>query len=304
MRRRGWLIAIVLAVGAGVVAALWWMLPPAIVRELPDGQALVYVRLGPLRGLMPAPEPRQVAPGYAEFMRNSGFDFARDLDALAISMRGNPLRPDEATAILEGRFTPAFASWLRQHALRSERLGGGEAYVFNGWERPRQLLTVAQLNPHTLLVTNATDAVAVVAHARRWWTAAPALWRAGNNWRLLAGYGDVNALPLEAERVLDGSRPPWQGLQSFAVRAGADGSGAALRATAEAVTPEAASAARSWLQDEVQTLRPLLSEDPGQPTLRALMDRLQTGQDGRRVWARVKVDRATLAQWSQAIAER
>ncbi|MGH9467539.1 MAG: hypothetical protein ACRD1Y_09305 [Terriglobales bacterium] len=290
----------ILVLGALIVASLWWISPPAIVRSLPPGESLVYLNFAPLRGALQDLTASR-APGYAAFVRESGFDYLRDLDAIAISMRGNPARPSEATAILKGRFGPRFEQYLQQHARAQELIGGARAYIFPGWARPQQLLTVVPLSGSELLVTNAADPGAVVAHARRWSDLAPPLWRAGNNWRLLVGYAGFNVEQLEAERALDGGQEPWQGIERVEARLRAGTSGATLELSATGGDPNAAANARAWVTREVAALRPLLRQDAaGRPTLRALLDRLQSGQVGNRAWFRIHVEPATLRHGAQS----
>ncbi|MGH9413889.1 MAG: hypothetical protein ACRD0Y_09140 [Terriglobales bacterium] len=300
-RRRLYLTIVAACIVAMVAVSLWWALPPSIVRRLPPGQTLVYVNTRPLRDLDALSGPAQRSSAYQAFVRESGFDFQHDLDAMALSLQGSPTAPASATVILRGRFGSQFTAYLRQHALRQERIHGADAYVFPGWTRPQQLLTVLPLGAHEVLITNRKDAEPVIAHAQRWWPAGPALWRAGNNWRMLAGYADCNTEQLEAARALDGSAPPWQGVERIAISLRGQRDGLLLAANAEATTTAAAIAAADWVQTELHTLRPLLPERPGQPTLRALLDRLQTGQQERHVWLRLHVDRATLEQWTRAL---
>lgn len=281
-------------------------MPPSIVRQLPPGQTLVYINYAPVRALArrQVQSAIQPAPSYAAFVRQSGFDFERDLDAMALALDGNPLAPDDATAILEGRFGPAFTTYLQAHALEHKRLNGLDAYVFPGWARPQQPLTVVQLDGNELLVTNAADAAAVIAHARRWWAAAPPLWRAGNNWRMLTGYLDSDTLQLEARRQLDGAAAPWRGMERIAARLKAGSGGVRLDADAQTNSTEAAEAAQTWVRNQLHTLRPMLAEEPGRPTLRALLDRLESGAQGRRVWLRLRLDPATLSEWMRPIAQQ
>lgn len=305
MRRLRWAAATAIGVGVVVVAA-WWIMPPSIVRQLPPGQTLVYISYPPVRALarQQIAPALQRAPSYAAFVRESGFDYERDLDAVALSLDGNPAAPSDATAIVKGRFRPTLTAYLQTHALAHKRLSGMDAYVFPGWARPRQLLTVVRLGGDELLVTNAADPVAVIAHARRWWTAAPPLWRAGNNWRLLAGYLDSDTLQLEAQQQMDGTAEPWRGMERLEARVEANGGGVELDVRTQAESTEAAAEARSWAQTQVQMLRGVLAEEPGRPTLRALLDRLESGAQGRSAWLRLRLDQATLSEWTRPIAQQ
>lgn len=276
-------------------------MPPSIVRSLPAGQTLVYVNCQPLRELGVANRGAQRSPGYGAFVRESGFDYQRDLDAVALSLNGRPTQPVNATAILRGRFAPQFTAYLQRHALRQERIAGARTYIFPGWARPQQVLTVAPLGPRELLVTNAQDAAPVVAQARRWWSAAPGLWRAGNNWRLLVGYAAINTEQLEAARALDGTQLPWQGVERVEVSLRGGSAGVTVAGGAQASSADAAAAVQQWVQNELEALRPLWPEEQGQPTLRALLDRIETGQNGRQVWLRLRINAATLREWASTL---
>ncbi|HET9784638.1 MAG TPA: hypothetical protein VFP94_06730, partial [Terriglobales bacterium] len=251
---RRWILAGIGVVIAAAVVWSWWAMPPSIIRSLPPGQTLIYVSWKPLRQVGALSGAVARSPGYEAFVRESGFDFQQDLDAIAISMTGPPTRPTHTTAILRGQFGPKFTAYLQRHALRRERIGGAEAFIFPGWARPQQRLSVVPLGPGELLVTNAGNAAAVVAQARRWWSAAPELWKAGNNWRMLAGYADINTEQLEAVRALDGTAPPWQGVEQMEMSLRGSDGGLRLEGTARAASPEAAAAVQTWVETELNAL--------------------------------------------------
>src|SRR5262245_65413125 len=102
MRRRRLLIAIavvlVLAAGIGLLVWLRSRSAPEAVRLLPEGDAVIYVNLRPLRtatSLSSLPEAQR-APEYEEFVRGTGFQFERDLDqaAFAVHLPGSAQNPD------------------------------------------------------------------------------------------------------------------------------------------------------------------------------------------------------------------
>jgi hypothetical protein len=303
MRLRGRLIvAAAVAAGAVLVGLAWWRLPPAAVRRLPEGQTLVYVNAALLRearALTPAASLAGTpAPEYQAFVEESGFDYTRDLDGLAISALGSPTAPAQATAILSGRFGPRFRAYLRRHARRALHLDGVEAFEFPGWARPQQAITVALLDSHTLLATNAPVAEPVVARAERgWpgaWLQAPRLWQGGSAGPRLVAYGASDIRELAAERALDGSQPPFLGVDQLEVRATAGSGGLEVTATAHTGTAAEAAADSRWLGEQLQAIRPLFASGGGPASAAALLDQVGIDQDGAAVVVHLQIPPAAL----------
>lgn len=293
--------------GAVLVGLAWWRLPPPAVRRLPEGQTLVYVNAALLRqagALTPAAEwAGTPAPEYQAFVQESGFDYTRDLDGLAISALGSPTAPEQATAILSGRFSPQFSAYLRRHARRALELDGVEAYEFPGWARPQQAITVALLDGHTLLATNAPVAEPVVARAARGWPAAwlqaPRLWQGGSAGPTLVAYAASDIRELAAERAVDGSQSPFLGMNLLRLRAAAESGGLEVTATGDTSSAAEAAADSRWLGEQLQAIRPLFAAGGGPATLAALLDQVAIDQDGARVVVRLQVPPATLQALTQ-----
>src|SRR6185437_5029608 len=156
--------AVVAVLAASGAWAGWTLAVPRAVRALPPGSALFYLDLAPVRraGVLALGGDQPRGSAYAAFVRDSGFDFERDLDQIAVSMQGSVLQPEQTTAILIGRFSQQLDSYLAAHALRKTKVAGRVAYQFPGWARPNQPLTVIELSHDRLLVTNAGDAATVL----------------------------------------------------------------------------------------------------------------------------------------------
>lgn len=174
---------------AGAVCFWWWQraaAPSDLARLLPDGQILFYANLQPLRqaGLLDDSRIAHAA-GYAAFIQASGFDFERDLDAVALSMQGIPPGPHQSMLLLQGRFRPQFFQYLQQQGGAPEQIRGHRLYRANGPDGPLQILV---LNRHRIAVTNATDRAVMRAQLDRageWWQP----WRATPQPALLQSLG-------------------------------------------------------------------------------------------------------------------
>lgn len=177
----GLLLGLVIALLAGA-GWLWWRQRPSslpeLARLLPDGQVLFYANLQPLRqaGLLDD-APGTHAAGYAAFIQASGFDFERDLDAVALSMQGVPPEPHQSMLLLQGRFRPQFFHYLQQQGGAPALLDGHRLYRADGPDGPLQILVLDQ---HRIAVTNASDRAVLRAQLER----APHGWQF---WRSPAG---------------------------------------------------------------------------------------------------------------------
>jgi hypothetical protein len=166
MRRRK--LAIALAAFIVVVAAaLLIVVPrrlPAAVRLLPEAEAYVYVdlrllrRAGVLDGL---PEVSREAE-YEKFVRETGFQFERDLDeaAFAVHLPGFEGRPADAPARYSEIFVGSFdrdtaAAYFRKIAQAVETLEGVEVFHIAVEERT---VRVAIVGRNMVAVSNAESA--------------------------------------------------------------------------------------------------------------------------------------------------
>lgn len=293
--------------GAVLVGLAWWRLPPPAVRRLPEGQTLLYVNAALLRqagALAPAAKwAGTPAPEYRAFVQESGFDYTRDLDGLAISAIGPPAAPAQATAILSGRFGPNFTAYLRRHARQALQLDGVEGFEFPGWARPQQAITVVPLDRHTLLATNAPVAEPVVARAtRHWpgaWFQAPRLWHGGSAGPTLVAYEGSDIRELAAERALDGSQPPFLGMNQLEVRAVVSSGGLEVTATGDTSTAANAAADSRWLGEQLQAIRPLFAAGAGPASLAALLDQVAIDQKGAQVLVHLPIPATTLQALTQ-----
>ena len=300
-----WLAIPVLLMGA----AAGWLLyraVPAEVRALPAGDTLLYMDLQPLHpsGWLALGGNIQPAPAYAAFVKDSGFEFLRDLDRLAISLRGSPVQSDSTTAELAGNFPAKFQAYLGAHAQRRLALSDAVGYQFPGWSRPDRPITVIPLGPRRLLVTNSVHPQAVLRQAQAFHPFAPPLWRRPV-WSLPPlGYFAMDVLHLAAQQRLDGSRPPFRNAQRLQASLDAHPDlSIELRGTLATASPADAAQAAVWLQAQIQQLQPLLPEaSANTPTLRALLDRLQVTQSGPKVHVTLRLGPATLARWQQSLS--
>src|SRR5580704_5704982 len=112
-RKHLWAALAVLLVLGGILTAILLRrrAPPDAVRFLPESDAVLYVNLEPIRlftGLGKSP-PKDRDPQYEEFVRQTGFEFERDLDKAAFAIHyGVPVagKPPETrySEILQGHF--------------------------------------------------------------------------------------------------------------------------------------------------------------------------------------------------------
>lgn len=300
-------VVVALALAGSFVALRWWVHPwaPGIVRALPPGDTLAYLNLDPLReaGLLgpeaqnqpvsplPSPAFRQ-SPAYADFVHASGFDFERDLDALACSLQGPPLAPDQTTCILDGSFSPQFAAYLATHALHRQPWHGHAGYGFPGWARPERTLWIVPLDRQHVLATNAPNPAPIVQEATQWWRPSPRLWQTPLLGSAAIGYLAINVLQLSAAQQLDGAHAPWLGTSLVRLRLVNDlGSSVSLYGRLEAVNPGAAARTLAWAQAQIALLVPQLpAGQPGQISLRQALSDLQLHQRGSQIRLRLRLD--------------
>ncbi len=133
-RRQIVLVVVVLVVIAAAITALLLLRrgrPPEAARLLPAADAYFYIDLTPLRtaGLFKS-SPENVDPDYAQFVRDTGFQFERDLDEAAFAVHLPPAvnladtqAPPETrySEVFVGRFDGAkLAGYLRKTASASK----------------------------------------------------------------------------------------------------------------------------------------------------------------------------------------
>lgn len=138
-RRNLWIaLAVLLVIGAIVTALLLRKrAAPDAVRLLPNADAILYVNLEPVRLLThlgPNP-PQNREPEYEEFVRQTGFEFERDLNHAALAIHyGQPEanHPGETrySEILQGQFdSQRVSQYLRKLSQNVERYNDFDIYI-------------------------------------------------------------------------------------------------------------------------------------------------------------------------------
>ncbi|HXE32231.1 MAG TPA: hypothetical protein VN515_10595 [Terriglobales bacterium] len=279
-RYLGPLAVAVVALAAGI--GLWRWQAPRPVRMLPPGDTIVYLDLSPLRASgallnwTNALGTAARSPNYAAFVHDSRFDYERDLDAVALSLEGDPEHPDDATCILTGRFTPALSTYLAAHAQQRVPLDGTTTYRYPGWSRPDRPITVAELDSRHLLVTNAPDPGRALAAAQKWWPRSPSGWPHPLWGGSPVGVVTLNSLTLAARRHLDGSQLPWRGSRSIQAALRPDHGGLTLQGSLQALSQADAADAFAWAQQQLAALRTI-------PAMQPLLESVTVARAGDRV---------------------
>ncbi len=174
MRRRRLWIAIVLLLVAAAIATLVLLrrrAAPEAVRLLPEADAVLYVNLGLIRVATPVPQIPEVTreADYAAFVRETGFEFERDLDDVALAVHSVPLPPPQpgtppsgvqpvpyrTSEIFVGRFhSERLSAYLKKLAASSERYGDSDIYniPYEG-----RTVRVALLGVNMVAVSNQED---------------------------------------------------------------------------------------------------------------------------------------------------
>jgi hypothetical protein len=146
-RRRLWIAILLLLVAAGIASLvlLRRRAAPEAVRLLPEADAVLYVNLGLIRLGTPVPQIPEVTreADYAAFVRETGFEFERDLDDVALAVHsvpppppqpgtppsGPPPLPYRTSEIFVGRFhSERLSAYLKKLAASSERHGDSDIY--------------------------------------------------------------------------------------------------------------------------------------------------------------------------------
>jgi len=173
MRRRRLWIAILLFVVAAAILTLVWLRrrgAPEAVRLLPEGDAVLYVNLGLIRvgtQVPPIPEITREAD-YAAFVRETGFEFERDLDEVALAVHslpppapqpgtpaGSPPLPYRTSEVFVGHFdAKRLSGYLKKLAASTERHRDTDIYNI-----PHEglMVRVALLGVDMVAVSNADD---------------------------------------------------------------------------------------------------------------------------------------------------
>ncbi len=139
-RKRLWVaLAVVLVIAGGIVTAILLRkrAAPDAVRLLPDSDAVLYINFEPIRlftdlGKHPV---KDRDPQYEDFVRQTGFEFERDLDKAALAIHygtsiGGKSTETRYSEILQGHFDNGrVEGYLRKLAASVEHYGNFDIYI-------------------------------------------------------------------------------------------------------------------------------------------------------------------------------
>jgi hypothetical protein len=145
--------------------------PPEAVRLLPGAQGYLYLNLKPLRraGLLDKMPPVQLDPEYDEFVRQTGFQFERDLEEAAIAVHAPaPTQPGgNPGQVSENRFSEVIVAHFdgdRAHEFLRKNAKSTDSYnqreIFN-IPRENRTLRVCILAPDIVVVSNVDDPLVI-----------------------------------------------------------------------------------------------------------------------------------------------
>jgi hypothetical protein len=164
-RRRIFIISlcVLLFVAAvGAVVLLRKQAAPEAARLLPEADAVLYVDFGTVRNLTAFDQQQlpKLAPGYDDFVKDTGFAFERDLDEAAMAVhRGVARGSTRYSEILVGHYDQIkLAQYLRVHSRSVENYRDVEIFSIPIENRT---LRVALLAIDTVAVSNVDDPGAV-----------------------------------------------------------------------------------------------------------------------------------------------
>jgi hypothetical protein len=143
----------------GAVVLLRKQAAPEAARLLPEADTILYVDFSTVRNITAfdqQPLPK-LAPGYDEFVKDTGFTFERDLDEAAMAVhRGSQRGTTRYTEILVGHYDQIkLAQYLKQHSRSVESYRGIDVFSIPIETR---ILRVALLAIDTVAISNVDDA--------------------------------------------------------------------------------------------------------------------------------------------------
>jgi hypothetical protein len=160
-RRRIFIVSIcvlLFVAAVGSVVLLRKRAAPEAARLLPEADAIIYIDFGTVRNLTAFDQQQlpKLAPGYDEFVKDTGFAFERDLDEAAMAVhRGTTRGTTRYSEILVGHYDQTkLALYLRQHARSVESYRDVDIFSIPVENRT---LRVALLAIDTVAVSNVDD---------------------------------------------------------------------------------------------------------------------------------------------------
>jgi hypothetical protein len=155
------LLITVLLIAAASAAVLFFFSRaagvPEITRLLPEGEMLLYANLKPVHLFWQANKPVEIDGDYRDFVTQTGIDFERDLDQVAISRRDTPDgRDTESSEVFAGRFDRSrVESYFTKISSSQEDYSGHKIFVV---PHEGHTVRVAILDGNRIAVTNMSSA--------------------------------------------------------------------------------------------------------------------------------------------------
>ncbi len=159
MRKRHIFLILSLLLVAGALGTLFWLrhraLPEAV-RLLPQSDAVVFVNVKAIRRVANTSLSGVVRePEYEEFVRESGIDFERDLDEVAVAVHSIGNNEHRYSEIFNGRFdSQKLSDYLRKHAKNVMRYGNEDVFEI---PQENRTVRVAILDLDSVAVSNIDD---------------------------------------------------------------------------------------------------------------------------------------------------
>ena len=143
---------------AGVLAIAWYVVlrhqgPPEAVRMLPEGDLVLYADFRPIHLLVSQSKPPQLETHYRQFVEQTGIEFERDLDEVAMSRRDTADGRDvESAEILRGHFDAArLDAYLKKNSTQKENYRDRMIYSI---PNEGHTVRVSVLDSHQVAITN------------------------------------------------------------------------------------------------------------------------------------------------------
>jgi hypothetical protein len=148
------LAAVLVVAAIGLVVYLRSMQPPEAARLLPEGDFILYANLAPMHHWnLSQSGPVQLEGDYKDFVAQTGIQFERDLDEVAMSRRDTPDHRDvESSEIFVGHFDAEhLKAYLQKAASGTEQYRDHAIYSIS---HEGHLVRVSLLDNKRVAVTN------------------------------------------------------------------------------------------------------------------------------------------------------
>jgi hypothetical protein len=163
--------ALLLAVIGASAAYLYYyrhQSPPEAVQMLPEGELILYADFRPVHFLnLNQSQPVQVEGDYQQFVEQTGIQFERDVDEVAMSRRDTPDGGDvESAEIFAGRFDAAkLKAYLQRNSTQTESYRDLTIYLI---PNAGHTVRACVLDGSRVAVTNMASAEAMHGMIDRW----------------------------------------------------------------------------------------------------------------------------------------